>query len=300
MTTPSSQHSAQHSTELRERTDGERYRPRLFSIAYRMLGDAHEAEDLVQETMLRWHQGNRDDIREPEAWLVAVVSRLAVDRARAAARERKRYPGPWLPEPVAVERLGADYRAELTSDLSMAFLVLVEQLAPDERAAFLLREVFGTDYGEIAGILERNEAAVRQMVHRARKRVRANHPRRSAAPETKARLLGRFIAALEAGDRDALLAVLGEDMSWTTDGGGKVRASRRIMRGAERVARLVLGLHAKFGHSVVHRLTQLNGETVLLQYRDNRLYAANFCEVEADRIVAMYRVLNPDKLSRVE
>src|SRR6476661_1668865 len=245
--------SIRNPDEPRGRTDVEQYRARLFGIAYRMLGDSHEAEDLVQETMFRWHQANRDDVREPEGWLVTVITRLAIDRARAAARERERYPGPWLPEPLAVERMEADYRAELTSDLSMAFLVLVEQLAPEERAAFLLREVFGTDYEEIGSILDRSAVAVRQMVHRARKRVRDGSPRRIATAATKERLFGRFVAALEAGDKDALLAVLAEDTSWISDGGGKARTSRRVVRGAERIARLVLGLDQKFRPSIMRR-----------------------------------------------
>ena len=282
------------------RTDVEQYRARLFGIAYRMLGDSHEAEDLVQDTMFRWHQANRDDVREPEGWLVTVITRLAIDRARATARERERYPGPWLPEPLAVERLEADYRAELTSDLSMAFLVLVERLAPEERAAFLLREVFGTGYDEIGSILDRSAVAVRQMVHRARQRVRASGARRVATAETKEHLIGRFVAALEAGDKDALLAVLTEDASWISDGGGKARTSRRVVRGAERIARLVLGLNHKFRHTIVRRLSRLNGEPALLQYRNDRLHAALFLDVDGDRIVAIYGVVNPDKLGHVE
>jgi RNA polymerase sigma-70 factor (ECF subfamily) len=292
--------SIRNPDEPRERTDVEQYRPRLFGIAYRMLGDSHEAEDLVQETMFRWHQANRDDVREPEGWLVTVVTRLAIDRARAAARERERYPGPWLPEPLALERMEADYRAELTSDLSMAFLVLVEQLAPEERAAFLLREVFGTDYDEIGSILDRSAVAVRQMVHRARKRVRDGSPRRVATAETRERLFGRFVAALEAGDKDALLAVLAEDTSWVSDGGGKARTSRRVVRGAERIARLVLGLNQKFRPSIRRRFARLNGELALLQYRDDRLHAVIFLDVDGDRITSIYGVVNPDKLHHVE
>ena len=154
----------------------DRYRPRLFGIAFRMLGDVHDAEDLVQETMLRWQQvqdgeggSTSERIREPEAWLVAVVTRLAIDRLRRAATERATYPGPWLPEPVAPERMSPDYRAELASDLSMAFLVLLERLAPEERAAFLLREVFETGYEEIARILDIPIGTVMSRLHRGRK-----------------------------------------------------------------------------------------------------------------------------------
>ena len=139
----------------------ETYRPRLFGIAFRMLGDVHDAEDLVQETMLRWQKTERASVREPEAWLVAVVTRLAIDRLRQAQTKRAQYPGPWLPEPVAEERLSPEYRSELASDLSMAFLVLLERLAPEERAAFLLRDVFGCEYDEIARALGKSQAAAR-------------------------------------------------------------------------------------------------------------------------------------------
>ena len=287
------------SVESRDDRSVERYRARLFGIAFRMLGDVQEAEDLVQETMLRWHQGDRGDVRTPEAWLVTVITRLAIDRARSAATERARYPGPWLPEPMDVARFDADYQAELASDLDMAFLVLVEQLAPEERAAFLLREVFGTEYAEIATALGKSQAAVRQIVHLAHERVRGGRRRRAAAPDTKARLLGRFLAALRAGDKDALLAVLAEDTSWTSDGGGKAKAARRVVRGADRVARLALGLERKFRPAVIDRLTWLNGEPAVAHYRHGRLLAASFCDVDGDRIVAMYRVVNPEKLTRV-
>ena len=152
--------------------DFERYRSRLWGIAYRMLGDVHEAEDLVQETYLRWHQARHDDVVSAEGWLVAVITRLAIDRLRRAESERLRYVGSWLPEPVATSGIAPDHRAELASDLSMAFLVLLERLGPEERAAFLLREVFDADYEEIARILDKSEPAVRQTVHRAKARVR--------------------------------------------------------------------------------------------------------------------------------
>jgi RNA polymerase sigma-70 factor (ECF subfamily) len=277
----------------------ERYRPRLFGIAFRMLGDVHDAEDLVQEAMLRWQQAERGSVREPEAWLVAVVTRLAIDRLRRAATERAVYPGPWLPEPVAAERLAPDYRAELASDLSMAFLVLLERLAPEERAAFLLREVFGSDYAEIAGVLGKSPAAARQVVHRARERVRSSRPRFAAPPDAKERLLQRFVTALETDDRDALLAVLAEDASWTSDGGGKVTAARRVVRGADRIARMLLGIEKKYARPFTYRLARLNGEPAVVQYVRGRVFGATFCETDGERVTAMYRVMNPEKLTHV-
>jgi RNA polymerase sigma-70 factor (ECF subfamily) len=264
-----------------------------------MLGDVHDAEDLVQEAMLRWQQADRGSVCEPEAWLVTVVTRLAIDRLRQAAAERARYPGPWLPEPVAPERLAPDYRAELASDLSMAFLVLLERLAPEERAAFLLRDVFGSEYAEIASVLGKSQAAARQTVHRARERVRASRPRFAAPPDAQERLLGRFVAALERDDKDELLAVLADDASWTSDGGGKVSAARRVVRGADRIARMLIGIEAKFAHPFTYRLARLNGEPAVVQYLRGRVFAATFCDTDGERISAMYRVMNPDKLTRV-
>lgn len=278
----------------------DRYRPRLFGIAYRMLADAHDAEDVVQEAMLRWQQGDPSGVREPEGWLVAVVTRLAIDRLRRAATERAAYPGPWLPEPIAPERMAPDYGAELASDLSMAFLVLLERLAPEERAAFLLREVFGSDYAEIAGVLRKSEAAARQTVHRARERVRASRPRFAVPADATARLFARFVAALENDDKEAMLAVLAGDAEWTSDGGGKVPAARRVIRGAERIARMLLTLETKYGHPFSYRMARLNGEPALVQYLHGAPFSATFCESDGERIVALWRVMNPDKLRLVE
>ena len=275
------------------------YRPRLFGIAFRMLGDVQDAEDLMQETMLRWQKAERASVREPEAWLVAVITRLAIDRLRQAQTKRALYPGPWLPEPVAEERLSPEYRSELASDLSMAFLVLLERLAPEERAAFLLRDVFGCEYDEIARALGKSEAASRQTVHRARERVRANRPRFAAPPEAKERLLGRFITALETGDKDALLTLFTKDVAWTSDGGGKVNAARRVLRGADRIARMLAKLAAKYGKRFTYRVVRLNGEPAVLEYASGHLFAATFCETDGERLSAMYRVLNPEKLTHV-
>jgi len=277
----------------------ERYRPRLFGIAFRMLGDVQDAEDLVQEAMLRWQHANRASVRTPEAWLVSVITRLAIDRLRQAKTQRAAYPGPWLPEPVAEERLSPEYRTELASDLSMAFLVLLERLAPEERAAFLLRDVFGADYGEIARALAKSPAAARQTVHRARERVRTGRPRFATPPDAKERLLGRFIAALENGDKDALLGLFANEVTWTSDGGGKVTAARRVLHGANRIARMLAKFSAKFGHRSTYRLARLNGEPAVLEYASGHLFAATFCETDGERVVAMYRVLNPEKLTHV-
>ena len=279
--------------------DVERYRPRLFGIAYRMLGSVHDAEDVVQEAMLRWQETDRAVVREPEAWLVSVVTRIAIDRLRRATRERETYPGPWLPEPVADERFAADRSAELASDLSMAFLVLLERLAPEERAAFLLREVFDADYDDIARTLEKTPAAARQTVHRARERIRADRARFDVPSDAKERLFSRFLAALEHDDRDEMLAVLAPDATWTSDGGGKVAAARRIVHGANAITRMLLGIETKYARPFSYRMDHMNGEPVLVMYRNGEVFGVTHCETDGERILALYRVLNPDKLGEV-
>ncbi len=281
--------------------DLEHYRPRLFAVAYRMLGNVHDAEDLVQEAFLRWHMEPRTGVVEPEAWLVSVTTRLAIDRLRHLKTVRRAYPGPWLPEPVAPERFAPppDRHVELASDLSVAFLVLLERLAPDERAAFLMREVFDSSYADIAAVLERTEAAARQVVHRARERVRSDQRRFDVDADVAEGLLRRFLDALADDDDEELLAVFSPDATFTSDGGGKVTAARRVVRGADRITRLLRGVDAKFGHPFTYRIAVLNGGPALVQYVGGRVFSASFIETDGERITAMYRVLNPDKLGDV-
>jgi RNA polymerase sigma-70 factor, ECF subfamily len=282
-------------------TSFERARPRLFGIAYRMLGSVADAEDLVQETYLRWQAADAEAVRAPEGWLVAVITRLSIDRLRRAKVERRAYTGTWLPEPVtaAVEPTGPARKAELASELSIAFLVLLEQLTPEERAAFLLREVFDCDYREIARTLEKSEAACRQMVHRARDRVRRDRPRFAVPPDAKEQLLGRFVAALAAEDREGLLAVVADHVTWTSDGGGKVPASRNVVAGADRVVRLLMGLERKQAGALDHRIERINGEPAMVTYQGTSLAAITSLQCDGSRITAFYCVLNPDKLRHV-
>jgi RNA polymerase sigma-70 factor (ECF subfamily) len=281
------------------------HRPRLLGLAYRMLGDMDDAEDVVQEAYLRWHQADHQDVRSPEAWLVTVVSRLSVDRLRRLKTERANYPGPWLPEPIAIDASFApssppspDYETELASDLSVALLVLLERLAPEERAAFLLREVFGTDYAEIARILERRPDAVRQMVHRARARVRANRPRVATPPDARQQLLEKYIAALSADDAPALLSLLAPDVVLASDGGGRARAARNWLHGPDRVARFLLGVSRKASVGRTRRLTWLNGQPALLTLNGHTLTTAMTIDVEDGRIRAVHIMRNPEKLRR--
>jgi RNA polymerase sigma-70 factor, ECF subfamily len=284
------------------------HRPRLLGLAYRMLGDMDEAEDVVQEAYLRWQQAHQQSVQSVEAWLVTVVSRLAVDRLRRLSTARAAYPGPWLPEPIATDTALAsmvpaappppDRRAELASDLSVALLVLLERLAPEERAAFLLRDVFGTDYEEIARILERRPDAVRQMVHRARTRVHDDRPRVPTPPGTHERLLEQFVAALSADDAPALLALLAPDVALASDGGGRALAARNWITGADRVSRFLLGVSRKLGASTGRRLTWLNGQPALLALQGDDVVAATTIDAEGGRVRAVYIMRNPEKLRR--
>lgn len=274
----------------------EQYRPRLFGIAYRMLGSVDDAQELTQEAYLRWHQASAVEIRAPEGWLVAVITRLSIDRLRSASWEREQYVGSWLPEPIATDAPSApDRQAELASDLSMAFLVLLERLGPEERAAFLLREVLDAGYDEIAKVLDRSEAACRQLIHRARERLRDERRQVAMSAQEKEALTERFLGALRSGDRDTLLSLVAPNATWTSDGGGIVTASRRVIVGADRIARLLLGMERKWPF-VRHELTWLNGEPAVATSYGDQLVCTTAIEFSEDGMVAFYRMLNPNKL----
>ena len=278
-------------------TTFEALRGRLFGLAYRMLGSRADAEDVVQETYVRWHQVTPGSVESPEAWLVTTTSRLAIDRLRRLKTEREAYVGPWLPEPIVTEA-PPDRNLDLAADLSIAFLTLLERLAPEERAAFLLHDVFDVGYREIAAVIERSEAACRQVVHRARERVRDDRKRFDASEATKATLLQQFLAAMEARDEQALLSLFAPDATWTADGGGKVGAAPLPIVGADRIARLVIGLREKFwAPDRAVEVATVNGETGLCFRDGNRLAATMSIVTDGERIVAVYAVVNPDKLS---
>ena len=276
-------------------------RPRLFGIAYRMLGMRADAEDVLQEAWLRWSAADKSALQSAEAWLVTVVTRLAVDRLRAAKAEREAYTGWWLPEPlVEVDERTPEALAELAGDLSVAFLHVLERLAPEERAAFLLRQVFDYDYGEIATMLGKREAAVRQMVHRAGERVQLERPRFAVSAETHRRLLERFMHAAQSGQRDALRALLADDVETVGDGGGKVPAVASGIRGRDRVTNLYWAHFLRLGSRLRYQMATINGEPGLLRYVDGVLDSAMAVQTDGDRIVTMYVIRNPDKLTRID
>ncbi len=276
-------------------------RPRLFGIAYRMLGVRADAEDVLQDAWLRWSRQDPAALQSAEAWLVTVVTRLAIDRLRALKAEREAYVGWWLPEPL-VEQLDErtpESAVELAGELSVAFLYVLERLGPEERAAFLLRQVFDYDYPEIAAQLGKSEATCRQMVHRASERVQQARTRFAVPRTVHHQLLQRFLQAAHSGDRNAIEALLGEDAQLIGDGGGKVPSFPKPLVGPFRIANLYWALFLRLGTHVVYRMALINGEPGLLRYVDGQLESAQAFVTDGERIVAIYAVRNPDKLEGV-
>ena len=275
----------------------EQYRGRLFAVAYRMTGTKADAEDIVQEAYIRWHRAESAEIRSAEAWLVSVVTRLAIDRLRKATVEREAYKGPWLPEPLFITPPPApDEQLELASDLSMAFMVLLERLAPVERAAFLLHDVFDCPYPQIARILEKTESACRQVVHRARQRVRHGGQRFRVDEEDQRRLIEKFTEAANTGDEAALLSLFAEEATLMSDGGGVVHAAQKIVRGRAIIARLFLLLSRRLGDRLKQEVIQINGEPGLVTFIDGAPFSVTSFETDGRTIRALYSILNPEKL----
>jgi RNA polymerase sigma-70 factor (ECF subfamily) len=259
-----------------------------------MLGSASEAEDVVQDAWLRARQDEHADVRSARAYLTTIVTRLCIDHLRSAERTRMEYPGPWLPEPLAEPNQES---AELASSLTMAFLVLLEQLAPTERAVFLLREVFELDFDEIARSIGKSEPATRQILTRARGRLRDSRPRFTASRRESEEIVRHFRDACVTGNVDALMAVLHADATLVSDGGGKVAAATRPLLGADRVAKFVLGYAHKVHWSESDfQLVTVNGTPGLLLRHPIAGTGAYSFDIIDGRIRAIYVVRNPDKL----
>jgi RNA polymerase sigma-70 factor (ECF subfamily) len=278
------------------------YRPLLLSIAYRMLGSMADAEDLVQETFIRWQTSAGADVRSPRAYLVTILSRLCIQQLESARVQREQYVGPWLPEPVSTGSPADPLDAtELQESLSMAFLLLLERLTPTERAAFLLHDVFGYAYDELVRVLGKNESACRQIVHRARRHVTENRPRYDAEPAQHEQLLQEFVAAASSGNLEGLLSVLSTEVVLYSDGGGRANAALRPLHGALNVARFILGAVAKsVPKDVSLNIETVNGQASLV-YR--LLQGSAGCvvsvEISGGRVSEVLVVTNPDKLRHV-
>jgi RNA polymerase sigma-70 factor, ECF subfamily len=274
------------------------HRERLFGIAYRMLGSRADAEDVLQDAWLRWHEQDPTVLRSTEAWLTTMVTRLAIDRLRAAKTQRAAYFGPWLPEPLAeVEVTTPESHAEFASDLSVAFMHLLERLGEEERAAFVLHDVFDCDYDDIAETLGKTPAACRQLVHRARERVTTERRRFRVDEGARISMLHRFMEAAQSGDFDAIKSMFAPDARMTSDGGGKAVAVFRPLHGAERIARLWWALSRRpEAPSIERRLVRINGEMGFAFYFKGRLHSVATIDTDGERIYGYYSISNPDKL----
>ena len=274
-------------------------RPLLFTIAYEILGSATESDDVLQESYLRWAEVDLSSVTDTKAYLAQLVTRQALNALRAQSRRRETYVGPWLPEPLLI---GPDASADvvLAESVSMAMLVVLETLGPDERAVFVLREVFGFGYDEIAAAVGKSTAAVRQMAHRAREHVQSRRKRfEPVDPAMSAELTNRFFAAAATGDLDGLMSMLAPDVVWTADSDGKVSAARRPVSGAERVARLILGLVRLAGEDGRVEPAIYNSAPALLLYTGDQLEGVVTFEIIDDRITNFYAMRNPEKLATV-
>lgn len=288
----------------------QRLRPRLRGIAYRMLGTTADADELVQDVWLKWHEADRSQIENAEAWLVTVTTRLSIDRLRTARLQRAHYVGFWLPEPQLDELTPAlaalddapatpEQWLERADDLSVAFLAVLERLAPEARAAFLLREVFDADYAEVARALGKSEAACRQIVSRAKTQLKDRRPRQQVSPEQHYRLLSGFAEAARRGDFAQLQALLAEDAELISDGGGIVPSFGRVLAGASRIAQLYFAVWRRSERGDARQrlaLMRFNGEWGLLRFIDGQLESAQSLETDGHRILRIHTQRNPQKL----
>jgi RNA polymerase sigma-70 factor (ECF subfamily) len=284
----------------------DRHRRLLFGVAYEMLGSVADAEDTVQDAWLRWSAADRDDVIDDRAFLVRIVSRLALDRLRSARAQRETYVGPWLPEPLltgpaagAVPPDPAE-AVELGEDVSLAVLVVLETLSPVERAVFVLREVFGMSWAEVAGVLDRSEAAVRQLGHRAREHVQARRPRFDTDRRATQEVTERFLAAAVGGDVESLLAAMSPGVVLVSDGGGKVSAARRPIVGADKVARFLAAVGPQAAELDLRLgLAEINGAPAVVAWSDEGPYMALQLVLVDGLVEQVFFMGNPDKLAGI-
>ena len=280
------------------------YKRLLFSIAYRMLGTVADADDLVQETYLRWqraHEPGAPPIAAPKGWLTATITNLCIDRLRSAQLRREEYVGPWLPEPLLTDRASDPAEgAELADSLSLAFLSVLERLNPIERAVFLLHDVFGYDFAEIAAIVGKSAANCRQLGRRARDHVSAARPRFAPSAAERERLTGEFLRACADGDLPGLIATLTDDITLWSDGGGKVLAARKPVQGATKVATFLLHL-AGYGaeQGATYQLTTINGQLGIFARIGDSPYGVITLDIAEGKIAGIAMVVNPEKLQSI-
>jgi RNA polymerase sigma-70 factor, ECF subfamily len=276
-------------------------RPLLFTIAYEILGSATESDDVLQDSYLRWADVDLATVRDTKSYLAQLVTRQALNALRAGARRREEYIGPWLPEPLLLDDRDASTDVVLAESVSMAMLVVLETLGPDERAVFVLREVFGFDYDEIAGAVGKSAAAVRQVAHRAREHVQARRKRFEPDAAKSAQVTEQFLAAAATGDLDGLLTLLAPNATWTADSDGKVSAARRPVVGAEKVARVLIGLMAAGQKlpDVRIEIAVYNSAPAVVIFSGDKLEGVFLVEVIDGQVTNLYAMRNPDKLAGV-
>ena len=275
------------------------HRNLLFTVAYEILGSAVDAEDVLQETWLRWSKVDLDQVRDQRAYLIRITTRQSLNRLRTLQRRREAYVGPWLPEPLLTTPDMAD-DVELAESVSMAMMLVLETLTPTERAVFVLREAFGISYDDIAAAVDKNPAAVRQIAHRARQHVDARRPRTVVSPGEGRAAFEAFQRAVEASDLKALLDVLAPDVVLVSDGGGLKLTALRPIVGAEKAIRMFVGSMQKVGGTLTTEPTVINGNPALLFRFDGELDGVVALRIEDDHVTGIYYVRNPEKLSRVE
>lgn len=276
-------------------------RPLLFTIAYEILGTATESDDVLQESYLRWAEVDLAGVRDTKAYLAQLVTRQALNALRAQSRRREEYVGPWLPEPLLVDAGDASSDVVLAESVSMAMMVVLETLSPDERAVFVLREVFGFGHDDIAETLGKSPSAVRQMAHRAREHVQSRRKRfEPADPKQSLEITAQFFAAASTGDVDSLISMLAPDVVWTADSDGRASAARRPVAGADKVARLILGLLRFAGDGGRVEPAFYNGAPALVLYLDDGLEGVISVEITDGVITHFYAMRNPAKLGGVK
>jgi RNA polymerase sigma-70 factor, ECF subfamily len=279
----------------------EEQRSLLFSIAYRMLGTAAEAEDMVQEAFARFLQISSSEIRSAKAYLAKTVTHLCLNHLQSAYVQRKEYIGPWLPEPILTSDVDLEREAILSESLSMAFLIMLESLTPVERAVFLLRDVFEYDYDEVARLVGKSDANCRQILRRAREHLSTRQPRFDASPEQKQRLTQQFVAASTSGDLQGLLALLDEETTLYSDGGGQVAAALKPIYGGEKVARFIFGVLRKFVPPDARPcIEEVNGQPGVVIYSEDKPRSVLLLDVAGERVRNVYVIVNPEKLGGVQ
>ncbi|HEY3734746.1 MAG TPA: RNA polymerase sigma-70 factor [Streptosporangiaceae bacterium] len=283
----------------------EAHRDLMFAVAYRMLGTVADAEDAVQDAWLRWSAAPRGEVTEPRGYLVKVITNTSLNRLRAVRARREAYVGPWLPEPLLTD-MGTDIseRAELAESVSMAMLVVLESLTPEERAVFVLREVFGFGYAEIGAAVGRTDVAARQLAHRAREHVQARRPRFEVDPGRQREVTERFMAAATGGDIQQLMSVLAPEVTLTSDGGGQAKAALRPVTGASKVARLMVAISGRpYGGFEIDEMTieeaEINGGPGALITAGGRAIVAVTWLVSGDLVTAIQLITSPDKLAAI-